>query len=78
MTWPSSRVAVVGLATVVFLVCCVLPVGYLLVVSLTGVEAYPAIVPDARQRRLLYNTALLGTGTAVLADPCPEPWVPIL
>ena len=72
VTWPSSRLAVVGLASVVFLVCCVLPVGYLLVVSLTGVDAYSA-VPDARQRRLLYNTALLGTGTAVLATAIGAP-----
>lgn len=65
--WPSSRTAVVGLAIVVFGVCCVLPVAYLLSVSLTGVDGYSAVALDTRQRRLLSNTALLGTGTALVS-----------
>jgi iron(III) transport system permease protein len=71
--WQSSRTAVVGVAVAVFVVCCVLPVGYLLAVSLSGVEPYSALVLDARQRRLLYNTALLGTGTALLATAIGAP-----
>jgi len=63
--WQSSRSAVVGAAIVVFVVCCVLPVGYLLTVSLSSVDAFSALLLDARQRQLLYNTALLGTGTAL-------------
>lgn len=63
----------VGIAIVVFFVCCVLPVGYLLAVSVSGVDAYSAIALDARQRRLLHNTALLGTGTALLATAIGAP-----
>lgn len=66
--WQSSRTAVLGIAYAVFGVCSVLPVAYLLTVSLTGMDAaYSAVRLDARQRGLLYNTALLGTGTALLA-----------
>ena len=71
--WQSSRTAVVGAAIVVFVVCCVLPVGYLLTVSLSSVDAFPALLLDARQRRLLYNTALLGIGTAFLATAIGAP-----
>jgi iron(III) transport system permease protein len=71
--WQSSRTAVIGIAVAVFVVCCVLPVGYLLVVSLSGVEPYSSLALDARQRRLLYNTALLGTGTALLATAIGAP-----
>ena len=71
--WQSSRTMVVGIAIVVFVVCCVLPVGYLLAVSLGGVDVYSAVVLDARQRGLLYNTALLGTGTALLATAAGAP-----
>ena len=66
--WTSSRTWVLGLAVLVFVVCCVLPV-----VSL-GVEIFrrPAaitggLVLDARQRGLLSNTLTLGTGTALIA-----------
>jgi iron(III) transport system permease protein len=66
--WQSSRTVVVGIAVLVFGICCVLPVSYLFVTSLTvGDAAYGAVLLDERQRRLLYNTALLGLGTAVLA-----------
>ena len=71
--WQSSRTAVVGAAIVVFVVCCVLPVGYLLTVSLSSVDAFSALLLDARQRQLLYNTALLGTGTALLATAIGAP-----
>src|SRR5687768_13074227 len=71
--WQSSRTAVVGMATTVFIVCCVLPIGYLLTVSLSGVDAYSALVLDARQRRLLSNTAFLGIGTALLATAIGTP-----
>lgn len=71
--WQSSRTAVVGIAVTVFVVCCVLPIAYLLAVPLSGVEAYASLALDARQRRLLYNTALLGTGTALLATAIGAP-----
>jgi iron(III) transport system permease protein len=73
LRWPSSRTAVVGSAIAVFVVCCVMPVGYLLVVSLSGIDASSALVLDARQRRLLFNTALLGLGTALLATAIGAP-----
>ncbi|MDQ3417236.1 MAG: iron ABC transporter permease [Acidobacteriota bacterium] len=64
----------VGIAIVVFGVCCLLPVGYLLTMSLTGTDGrYAAVLLDARQRGLLYNTALLGTGTALLATAIGAP-----
>lgn len=71
--WPSSRTAVVGIAIGVFVVCCLLPVGYLLAVSVSRVDAYSAIALDARQRSLLSNTALLGIGTALLATAIGAP-----
>ena len=61
------------MAVAVFVVCCVLPVGYLLVVSLSGFDESSSLALDARQRRLLYNTALLGTGTALLASALGAP-----
>ena len=44
--WQSSRTAVVGIAIAVFVVCCVLPVAYLLAVSLSGLDA--SLSPPAR------------------------------
>jgi iron(III) transport system permease protein len=73
LRWPSSRTAVVGIAITVFVVCCVMPVGYLLVASLSGIDASSVLVLDARQRRLLLNTALLGLGTALLATAIGAP-----
>jgi iron(III) transport system permease protein len=71
--WQSSRTAVVGIAIAVFVVCCVLPVGYLLAASLSGIDASSALWLDARQRGLLFNTALLGLGTALLATAIGAP-----
>ena len=65
--WQLARTAVVGIAITVFAVCCLLPVGYLLTVSLREFDGFSAVVLDARQRRLLSNTALLGLGTALIA-----------
>ena len=62
-----ARTAVIGVAIVVLVVCSVVPVAYLVVTSLGASQAYKSVLLDARQRGLLYNTALLGTGTAVLA-----------
>lgn len=65
----ASQTVVVGTAISVFVVCCVLPVAYLLTTSLADARgAFGAALLDARQRSLLYNTALLGTGTALLAS----------
>lgn len=65
----STRTVVVGLATAVFLVCSVLPLAYLLATACadaTGGDVASMLL-DARQRSLLYNTARLGIGTAILA-----------
>lgn len=64
----SSRTVVIGIALVVFVACCVMPVGHLLAMARHGIGASAAAVMlDARQRGLLANTALLGSGTAMLA-----------
>lgn len=64
---PSSRTVVIGAAVALFIVCCVLPVGYLLGLALIGGDGTRlAVLLDARQLGLLYNTALLGMGTALL------------
>ena len=66
--WPSSRTVVTGIAVVLFIVCCVLPVVHLLTVPLsTGDVSYRALWLDARQQGLLWNTARLGAGAALLA-----------
>ena len=66
--WRSSRTFVIGTAVVIFAVCSVLPVAYLFLTSLTGISAAgAALLLDARQRTLMYNTTLLGMGTAVLS-----------
>ena len=66
--WLSSRTVVTGTAVVLFIACCVLPVAYLLTVPLTtGDVSYRALWLDARQQGLLWNTAQLGVGTALLA-----------
>jgi iron(III) transport system permease protein len=65
---------VVGSAAVLFVVCCLFPIGYLLLMLLGGTDAASAAVwPDARQRGLLSNTALLGMGTALLATAMGAP-----
>jgi iron(III) transport system permease protein len=68
-SWRSSRTFVIGTAGVVFVVCCILPVAYLFTTSLTEMgSAGSALFLDNRQRILLYNTTLLGAGTAALAS----------
>jgi iron(III) transport system permease protein len=66
--WPSVRTVVVAIAVVLFVVCCVLPVAYLLAIALSGSNVpYRALWLDSRQQGLLWNTALLGSGTALLS-----------
>jgi iron(III) transport system permease protein len=65
---------VVGSAIVLFVVCCLFPIAYLLFMALSGANvAYAAVWLDARQRGLLWNTTLLGTGTALLATAVGAP-----
>jgi iron(III) transport system permease protein len=67
--WQSkrSRTAVIGSAFAIFVVCSVLPIAYLLAMTVASRAGYSSVVLDSRQRGLLFNTAALGAGTAVLA-----------
>jgi iron(III) transport system permease protein len=66
--WRSSRTFVIGIAGIIFAVCCILPVAYLFTTSLTRMStAHTALFLDARQQTLLYNTTLLGVGVATLS-----------
>lgn len=62
-----TRALVIGLAVAAFVVCAVLPVAHLLVTALAapGSTRSAAFLLDARRRGLLYETALLGVGTAL-------------
>jgi iron(III) transport system permease protein len=69
-----SRTVVLSAAFAAFVVCCVLPIAYLFVTTLgAGGVGYAAFLLDSRQRGLLYNTASLGIGTAVLATAIGAP-----
>jgi len=66
---PFSQTAVTGIAVALFTVCSLLPVGYLLIQALGSADTnYAALFLDVRQRGLLWNTAVLGVGTASLAS----------
>jgi iron(III) transport system permease protein len=65
--WRSSRTVVLGVAATAFGVVCVLPLAYMLVQAAASGGGYAALLLDARQRALLFNTTVLGIGTALLA-----------
>lgn len=72
--WRSSQTVVIGLAGLIFAVSGLLPVVYLFTASLTGMSAgAAALLLDARQRSLLYNTTLLGIGVAALSTAIGAP-----
>ena len=64
---PSDRSVLLGTAIAIFVMCCLLPVVYLLVAAARDVDILAAVALDERQRGLLYNTSLLGGGTAALS-----------
>ena len=70
---PSSRAIILGVAGALFVLLCVLPVIYMLGVSLVGANGeisfsnYWRLLIDARQRELLRTSTLLGAGTALVA-----------
>lgn len=70
---PSARSALIGAAVVVFVLLCVLPVVWMLSFSFHDagdgftLRHYRRLLADARQRELLLNSTLLGTGAAALA-----------
>ena len=71
--WRSTRTVVVGAASVVFVVCSLLPVAYLAAVSIGGLDDLGVLALEPRQQRLLINTAVLGAGTALLATAIGAP-----
>lgn len=72
--WPSSRTIVVAIAAVLFASCSLLPLAHLLMIPLRGGPgAAIALSLDARQQGLLWNTAILGVGTASLATAIGAP-----
>jgi iron(III) transport system permease protein len=72
--WPSSRTVVVTIAVGLFVGCCLLPVAYVLTAPLSsGNIGSTGVWLDARRQGLLWNTALLGLGTAVLATAVGAP-----
>lgn len=63
--WRRDRLAVVGLALAVATVSCLVPLVHLVVTSAgEAVAGSGALLLDARQRGLLFTTAILGAGTA--------------
>jgi iron(III) transport system permease protein len=69
-----SRTGVMSAAVAVFVVCCVLPLAWLLAATLSASSgAFAAVALDSRQRGLLYNTTILGAGTAALATALGAP-----
>jgi iron(III) transport system permease protein len=72
--WPSSRTVVVSIAVVLFVACCLLPVVYVLMALLSSrTNGSTDMWLDARQQGLLWNTARLGLGTALLATAIGAP-----
>jgi iron(III) transport system permease protein len=72
--WPSSRTVVVTIAVVLFITCCLLPVAYVLTTPLSSrTIGSTGVWLDARQQGLLWNTARLGIGTALLATAIGAP-----
>jgi iron(III) transport system permease protein len=68
------RTVAIGTAAVIFAVCSILPVAYLVGTSLAGLDAAGAtLLLDARQRTLLSNTTLLGVGVALLSTAIGAP-----
>jgi iron(III) transport system permease protein len=68
-----SQIGVIGAAVAIFVVCSVLPVAYLFAVSLDLAALTSVGRLDARQRWLLGNTAVLGTGTALVSTAIGAP-----
>jgi iron(III) transport system permease protein len=69
--WRSGRAIAAGAAIAAFALFSVLPLAYMLAVwfSEPGQEgsSYRNLLLDSRQRGLLFNTAILGAGTALTA-----------
>jgi len=72
-TWGlrSSRTVLVGIALVAFAIFCIAPLLSIVASAFASSDGIPRtgipLMLDIRQRGLLYNTAALGLGTAVLS-----------
>jgi iron(III) transport system permease protein len=72
--WPSTRTIVVGAAVVGFAACCLLPIASLVTIPLRSASAAGSVLSlDVRQQGLLWNTTLLGVGTALVATAIGAP-----
>ncbi len=73
LTLPTTRSALLSLAFILFIILCVLPIVYMIGVSLINIEGtisfenYRRLLIEPRQRELLLNSTLLGASSAVLA-----------
>jgi iron(III) transport system permease protein len=77
--WLSSRTVVIGTAFGVFVVGCFLPVGYLFFEFLDrSLDVLNTTPLDVRRRGLLFNTVVLGAGTALVATAIGAPLGSIL
>jgi iron(III) transport system permease protein len=69
--WRSGRTIAVGAAIAAFALFCALPLAYMIAMCFSepgrAVSSYRGLLLDSRQRGLLFNTAILGAGTAVTA-----------
>jgi iron(III) transport system permease protein len=70
---PSARLVTLVIAAFLFVALCLLPTVYMFGVSLTGpdggfsIDNYRRLFMDARQRKLLLDSTLIGAGAAALA-----------
>ena len=64
--WLTIRSLVIGAATSMFFVASILPLLYMVVQAMAQ-SGFGALLLDARQRTLLYNTGLLGAAAAGFA-----------
>lgn len=74
--WPrsSTRSWVIGIAITVFVISCVLPIAHLFLdLVRRWQDVIGVVLIDARQRRLLYTTTVLGVGTTILATAIGAP-----
>ncbi|MBI3263724.1 MAG: iron ABC transporter permease, partial [Acidobacteria bacterium] len=69
--WRSSRTVVLSAAIAAFAFFCLVPLAFMIAIPLRDssrtLAPYAALLLDARQRGLLYNTTILGLGTALTA-----------
>lgn len=71
---PSVRSSVLTIAVALFLALCLLPLAYMLAISVIGAEGslsiinYRRLLSEPRQRNLLLTSTMLGAGTSLLAS----------